>query len=144
MMRTRLLALASTVLLVSGLGSALAAGPVGAAPAIPLNGGQEPEGGDTNGHGSFTYSIDGTTFCWTVSWKKIAEPSAGHVHFAPRREAGPVVIDLNADGTGGPDRSGCRVISSALAEAITANPKAYYVNLHNTAFPAGAIRGQLK
>ena len=141
---TRLLALASTVVLVSGLGSGLAVGPVAAAPAIPLNGGQEPAGGDTNGHGFFTYTIDGTTFCWTVSWKKIDEPSAGHVHVAPRQQAGDVVIDLDADGVGGPDRSGCRTISSELAAAITADPKAYYVNLHNSAFPAGAIRGQLK
>lgn len=142
--RTRLLALASTVVLVSGLASGLAAAPVGAASAIPLNGGQEPAGGDPDGHGFFTYSIDGTTFCWTVSWENIAEPVAGHVHVAPRRQAGPVVIDLNADGIGGPDMSGCEEISTELAAAITADPKAYYVNLHTSEFPAGVIRGQLK
>ena len=142
--RTRSLALASTVVLGLGLAAGLVAAPVGAAPAIPLNGGQEPAGGDPDGHGFFTYSIDGTTFCWTVSWENIAEPVAGHVHVAPRRQAGPVVIDLNADGIGGPDMSGCEEISTELAAAITADPNAYYVNLHTSEFPAGVIRGQLK
>ena len=31
----------------------------------------------------------------------------------------------------------------AIANAIKANPGAYYVNIHNGAFPNGAIRGQL-
>ena len=137
---TRLLALASMVVLASGLAPA----PADAAPAIPLSGGQEPAGGDPDGHGFFTYSIDGTTFCWTVTWQNIDEPLAGHVHVAPRRVAGPVVIDLNADGVGGPDPTGCQEISAELAAAITADPKAYYVNLHTSEFPAGVIRGQLK
>jgi len=140
--RTRLITLAATLVLAIGIGPGLT--PSSAAPAIPLNGGQEPEGGDPDGHGFFTYSIDGTTFCWTLSWQDIAEPLAGHVHVAPRRVPGPIVIDLNADGVGGPDMSGCRQISAELAAAITADPKAYYVNLHTSEFPAGVIRGQLK
>jgi len=54
--------------------------------------------------------------------------------------AGPVVIDLDTDG-GGPDAEGCREISTELAAAITSDPGAYYVNLHNADFQAGAIRG---
>jgi hypothetical protein len=57
--------------------------------------------------------------------------------------AGPVVIDLDTDG-GGPDAEGCREISTELAGAITSDPRAYYVNLHNADFQAGVIRGQLK
>jgi hypothetical protein len=138
--KTSMLALGSAVVLASGLATA----PVAAAPAIPMNGGQEPAGGDPGGRGFFSYSIDGTTFCWTASWQGIPEPTAGHVHVAPRGVAGDVVVDLNADGVGGPDMAGCQEISAELAAAITAHPKAYYVNLHTSDFPAGAIRGQLK
>jgi hypothetical protein len=115
-----------------------------AAPAIPLSGGQETAAADTDGHGFFTYSIDGTTFCWTLSWQDIATPTAAHVHVGSRHVAGPPVITLDADGLPGPDMSGCTTISAELAAAITADPRDYYVNVHNADFPAGAIRGQLK
>ena len=115
-----------------------------AAPAIPLSGGQETAAADADGHGFFTYSIDGTTFCWTLSWQDIATPTAAHIHVGARRVAGPVVIPLDADGLPGPDRSGCVTISAELAGAISANPGGYYANVHNADFPGGAIRGQLK
>ncbi|WP_350278211.1 CHRD domain-containing protein [Kribbella sp. HUAS MG21] len=112
-----------------------------AAPAIPLNGEQEAAAADPDGHGFFSYTIDGTSFCWTLSWQDIETPTAAHVHLAPRHVAGPVVIPLSVAANPG---SGCTTISAELAAAITADPKAYYVNVHNATFPAGAIRGQLK
>lgn len=130
----------SAVLITATLGMPTAT----AAPAIPLSGGQETAAADPDGHGFFTYSIDGTRFCWTLSWQDIATPTAAHIHVGPRRVAGPIVIPLDADGMPGPDRAGCTTISSDLAGAITANPRGYYANVHNTPFPAGAIRGQLK
>lgn len=115
-----------------------------AAPAIPLSGGQETAPADADGHGFFTYSIDGTTFCWTLSWQDIETPTAAHVHVGPRHVAGPIVIALDVDGVPGPDRSGCTTISADLAAAIGANPSGYYANVHTVDFPEGAIRGQLK
>lgn len=115
-----------------------------AAPAIPLSGGQETAAADADGHGFFTYSIDGTTFCWTLSWQDIETPFAAHIHVGPRHVAGGIVIGLDVDGVPGPDMSGCTTISSDLAAAISANPRGYYANVHNADFPAGAIRGQLK
>jgi hypothetical protein len=117
-----------------------------AAPAIPLSGGQETQAADPDGHGFFTYTLEGTTFCWTLSWKNIETPTAAHVHVGARHVAfaGNIVIDLNADAVPGPDTSGCRTISTELAAAISAEPKNYYVNVHNATFPGGAIRGQLK
>jgi hypothetical protein len=130
-------------------GIALAAATLGlpaaeAAPAIPLSGGQETAAADPDGHGFFTYTIDGTTFCWTLSWRDIQAPDAAHVHVGPRHVDGPVVIDLDVDDVPGPDTSGCTTVSADLAAAISANPRGYYVNVHNADFPAGAIRGQLK
>jgi hypothetical protein len=116
----------------------------GAAPAIPLSGGQETTAADTDGHGFFTYSLDGTLFCWTLSWQDIETPFAAHVHVGPRNVAGPIVIPLDVDGVPGPDMAGCTTISAELAAAISADPKNYYANVHNATFPAGAIRGQLK
>ena len=55
-------------------------------------------------------------------------------------DTGPVVQRLNppADGTS----KGC-VVNAMLADALVENPSNYYVNVHNTPFPGGAIRGQL-
>jgi hypothetical protein len=71
---------------------------------------------------------------------------AGHVHIAPAGVPGPVVVPLFT----GPATSerqivqtGTTVIAPSLASAICANPENYYVNYHTTAFPGGAIRGQL-
>ncbi|MGH8969207.1 MAG: CHRD domain-containing protein [Actinomycetes bacterium] len=118
--------------------------PASAAPAIPLNGEQEPAAADNDGHGFFAYDVDGTTFCYTLEWDDIDTATAAHVHKAPRNVAGPVVIPLNiGDGSGAPV-SACREIDPSLAADLAANPKAYYVNVHNAPFPPGAIRGQLK
>jgi hypothetical protein len=115
-----------------------------AAPAIPLSGGQETQAADPDGHGFFSYTLDGTEFCWTLDWKDIETPTAAHVHVGPRQVAGPVVIPLDVDGLPGPDHSGCTTIGAELAAAISADPRNYYANVHNATFPAGAIRGQLK
>ena len=122
----------------------LGPGTASAAPAIPLSGDQEAGPGDDDGHGFFTYDLDGTTFCWTLSWERIDTATAAHVHPGPRHVAGPVAIPLDVgDGSGAPV-SGCAELDEALAADIAAHPKAYYVNVHNEPFPAGAVRGQLK
>jgi hypothetical protein len=136
----RKFALAAAILAAGAFGVPTAA----ASTAISLNAGQETPAGEPGGHGFFTYSLEGTEFCWTLSWQNIEDPFAAHVHVGERNVAGPVVIPLDVDGVPGPDMEGCTTISAELAAAITADPSAYYVNVHNEPFPAGAIRGQLK
>jgi hypothetical protein len=71
---------------------------------------------------------------------------AGHVHNAPAAVAGPIVVPLFT-GPATSDRhivqTGTIAIAASLATAICAHPENYYVNYHTTAFPGGAIRGQL-
>jgi hypothetical protein len=114
-----------------------------------LTGAKEVPGpGDADGRGSATVSLKRDQICFTLSWRNIDAPTAAHIHVGPSDVAGPVVVGLlsvPAPGLGAPVDSvgGCANAQPDLIAAIQSNPRNYYVNIHNVAFPAGAIRGQL-
>ena len=86
------------------------------------------------------------TVCITIRYRGIDAPSAAHIHEGPPTVAGPVVIDfgvLIATSPAG-QITGCVPVEPALAADVGQNPSDYYVNVHNAAFPGGAIRGQLR
>lgn len=136
------------------LGSALALGTVGAASAAHfetvetrLSGAEEVPGpGDPNGKGWISLDVYRTgTICYEAKTQAIAGVAAAHIHEAPAGSAGGVVVDLRPDLA---DRTGnmwsyCVSTTPEVAAEIIAEPTDYYVNVHNAAYPAGAIRGQL-
>jgi hypothetical protein len=78
--------------------------------------------------------------CWETTIAKIdGKPNASHIHKGRQGVSGNVVVPLGA----GYKRQGCTTASKTLVRAILRNPGAYYVNVHNTKHPAGAMRGQL-
>jgi hypothetical protein len=114
-----------------------------------LSAGNETTGSTSTatGHAQIKVRNDGTIEWNVFVLNPDAETfTAGHIHIAPAGVAGPVVLPLHSGGTT-TDRqirdSGESSTAGALGEAICANPSAYYVNYHTTAFPGGAIRGQL-
>jgi hypothetical protein len=73
----------------------------------------------------------------------IAGSPGAHIHVGAAGDMGPVVQPLQLTGRERGLVASGTAINPALAEAILADPANYYVNVHTTVCPAGAIRGQL-
>jgi hypothetical protein len=100
--------------------------------------------GDPNGIGSATVLIRGNTLCYTLAVFGIANPTAAHIHQEAAGLNGPIVINFNPPRTGNPGTSsGCVNVAPALISNIRNTPNGFYVNIHNSAYPGGAVRGQL-
>ncbi len=103
-----------------------------------------PGPGDPDGKGKalIRLNADAGTVCFRLRWKRIATPTAAHIHVGRKDEEGPVVVPLFA---GTPTNRDCvENVAANLIRQIRDNPRGYYVNVHNADFPKGAIRGQLK
>jgi len=95
---------------------------------VMLTGAAEvPEPGDEDGAGlaTLTFDTDENTVCYTIEIEDIDTPTAGHIH----------------EGAGATE--GCATSDAETITKILDNPDGYYVNIHNEAFPSGAVRGQL-
>jgi hypothetical protein len=121
---------------------------VGAAPAAAaspefarLTGPQEVPGpGDPNGHAAALIDLKPSAgqACVAVRHRNIDPPSGMHIHRGAAGIAGPIVVDFSSVLSGG-----CVAADPALLVEIRDAPSGFYINIHNGAFPAGAIRGQL-
>lgn len=106
---------------------------------------EAPGPGDPDGSGHATIRINygHGTLCWNIRVSDITLPAAAaHIHSAPAGVPGPVVVHLSAPSSKGAS-SGCSSVDQDLLKAIIEYPENYYVNVHNSDYPAGAVRGQL-
>jgi CHRD domain len=99
------------------------------------------------GHTLIRVRQDGTIqFATKINNKNNETFVAGHVHQAPAGTAGSIVVPLFAATTTArhiKQRGVATPNAGTTGANLCANPSAYYVNYHTTAFPGGAIRGQL-
>ncbi|MCC3650614.1 CHRD domain-containing protein [Streptomyces sp. S07_1.15] len=122
-----------------------------------LDGAQEVPGpGDPDGRGWFRFKADGDKLCYSLRVRRVETPTAAHIHFGPKGEAGPIAVALKTPPEDGKVR-GCiraqehqnpananRVLTFWELQGIKKDTFVFYVNVHNAEFPAGAVRGQLK
>ena len=104
-----------------------------------------PGPGDPDGSGTASVRLNPgqEEVCFELSVFNIALPATGaHIHVGTADVAGPVVVPLTAPDASGTS-SGCVSADRDLIIDIMQNPEGYYVNVHSTEFPAGAVRGQL-
>jgi hypothetical protein len=110
-----------------------------------MSGAAETPPGSPTGTGRAVISPDAGLgqICFDITVSGITLPAlAAHIHRGTAGIAGPIVVPLTA-----PDASGmassCVSADPSLVQDIVANPANYYVNVHTTEFPGGALRGQL-
>ncbi len=113
--------------------------------AASLTGAAEVPGpADPDGTGSALITVDPAQrrVCFQLSVANLSTPIAAHIHRGVVGVAGPIVVTLGPP-VGG-SSSGClENLDRGLLNEIAQNPSAFYVNVHTTEFPGGAIRGQL-
>lgn len=111
--------------------------------AATLNGANEVPAGDPDGVGTAHISVDDATnrVCTHLEVRNIGPVTAAHIHRGAAGVNGPPVITLDPpDGNSSDD---CASVDNELLDAIRRNPSAYYVNVHTSDYPNGAIRGQV-
>ncbi len=106
--------------------------------AVLVGGNEVPTAGDPDGFGLADVRVKRGEVCWRISVNAVEPIAAAHIHAGPAGVAGPVVVTLE------PYRSGCADTTNRLSRFIRQQPQEFYVNVHNAAFPAGAVRGQLR
>ena len=104
---------------------------------------ERPNPGDPDGTGSATLRVNAGQgrVCYTLTVANIDAATAAHVHRGGPDAAGPPVVTLEAPADGSSE--GCAEVSRELAQELIRSPSGFYVNVHNAAFPPGAVRGQL-
>lgn len=105
-----------------------------------------PGPGDPDGRGSAVIKFRGSRICYDIKVRRINGVAAAHIHTGAKGVAGDVLVGLVSEATTNRRLKGCVTVPN-LAEVrstIRANPRGFYVNVHNADYPNGAIRGQLK
>lgn len=103
-----------------------------------------PGPGDPDGSGKAEVSIVDATdnVCYEIKEVRgLSAVTAAHIHRGATGVAGPPVVMLETP-TDGHSKS-CARADGSLADEIKKNPGGFYVNIHSSEFPDGAIRGQL-
>ena len=126
----------------------LAAAPVSAGGrpfTTSLSGAAEVPLGDPDATGTATVWVNAGqgTVCYKWSVANAVTPiAAAHIHRGAVGVAGPVVVPLAP--TAASSGTGCTTgVAKSLALDIIRHPWNFYVNTHNSEFPAGVARGQL-
>lgn len=111
-----------------------------------------PADPDGIGAGAVTFDIitpsdpvAGAQACWDLAYTGITgPPSMAHIHRGAAGVNGPVVVPFEPFANlGATSATGCITLDPALATEIMTTPANFYINVHNTDYPGGAIRGQL-
>ncbi len=101
-----------------------------------------PGPGDSAGTGTATITLNPGQgeITYNISVSNVDNITGIHIHKADSSSSGPVVVPFTSTGELSGTASG---VDKELMQDILKNPSGYYIQIHSTEYPAGAIRGQL-
>jgi hypothetical protein len=107
---------------------------------------EEPGPGDEDGTGKaqVEVKIAKLKVCYLIEYKNITTANAAHIHRGAKGVAGKIVVELFEGEQESPAEDCVKAKKERTLKKIVKNPGNYYLNVHNSDFPDGAIRGQLK
>jgi len=105
-----------------------------------LLGANEPDGGDPDGIGAATVVISGTTVNFMVTANNLSTITGAHIHRLSTRS---IVVAFPNNFVNGVLVGSISGADTALLNEIISNPGAFYVNVHSSEKPGGAILGNL-
>jgi hypothetical protein len=106
-----------------------------------------PWRGDSDGRGSALLTVNRgqEQVCWHLYVSSITLPAASaHIHKAAPGARGAIVVALTAPDAAGLAAGCVTGLSVELLDEILQQPEAFYVNVHTSDYPSGAVRGQLE
>ena len=124
-----------------GLGDALLVSDLTAAAEVPGP-------GDEGATGRFEAELSEGRLCVDMSVTGLGAPVVGaHLHDGAAGIAGPIIVDIGTPPS--PDArpvrwdDACTDVADDVIQRLAGSPETVYVNVHTSAHPDGAVRGQL-
>ena len=110
---------------------------------VALTGTAETSPGAPSGTGAAVIAFHGSSVvCGRFAHLHgFTNATVAHIDIGVRGKSGNSVVALST----GPrlHHQGCVPVSAKLVKTIEDHPREYYVNIHSTTYPGGAVRGQL-
>ena len=106
-----------------------------------LLGKNEVPKGSRTAHGIVNLNLKSTAgqVCWTFELSGVSKPLYAHIHKGRAGVSGPVFIPLGKTYKA----KGCATAPKKSIDEVESNPNGFYVNVHNSKYPNGVVRGQL-
>lgn len=104
-----------------------------------------PVAPNTVGGGSFVArsNIGQGRICWSLTVTGLSDVTAAHIHYLNGPLATQIAVPLALPTPFTGSATGCATVLRALVKQILVHPENFYVNVHTTTYPGGAISGTL-
>ena len=104
-----------------------------------------PVAPNTVGSGSFVArsNIGQGRICWSLTVTGLSDVTVAHIHYLNGPLATQIAVPLALPTPFTGSATGCATALRALVKQILVHPENFYVNVHTTTYPGGAISGTL-